>query len=177
MKKVLFLLILIVFLTSCTSLQPNLTENKLFCSSDNDCICGGIDKETNSCFIGNINYFEKNVDKTKDCPDFCTGIANMFETKCVNNQCKNVKKQQTNPPTTETKIQSCQSNSDCIKSGCSGIFCMPKSKQESGFSTCEWQEYYKCYENQNCICKNNKCNWDNEESLNSCMKAEVKKYL
>lgn len=175
MKKLLFSSILILALTltlsltSCTSIQPNLTEDKLFCNLDNDCVCGGLDKETNNCFVGNIKYFEKNVDKTKDCPDFCTGIANMFETKCIDNQCKNVKKQQ--PPTTEIKPQSCQTNTDCIKAGCSGTLCITKSNQESGFTTCDWQNSYKCYQEQSCLCKNNQCIWDNQDKLNQCISS------
>lgn len=165
------ILTLILTLTSCTNNPNNLTEDKLFCNLDNDCVCGGIDKETNNCFLGNKDYFEKNVDKTKDCPDFCTGIANMFETKCVQNKCQQVKKQQTNPQATETKIQSCQSDVDCIKAGCSNTLCIAKSNQESGFTTCEWKDSYKCYQEQSCICQNNKCNWNNQDKLTQCINS------
>lgn len=68
---------------------PNIS----FCTADSDCICGGIDKATNDCFVGNKEYYETNVDKSKGCPDFCIGIAANLETKCVENECKVVHKE------------------------------------------------------------------------------------
>ncbi len=80
-----------LFLVACASPVPK-ESSKDFCSADAECVCGGIDKETNDCFVGNKQYADKNVDMSRDCPDFCTGIANMFETKCVSNKCQNVRK-------------------------------------------------------------------------------------
>ncbi len=60
------------------------------CVADADCTCGGIDKNTENCFVGNKDYAKDNVDFGRDCPDFCTGIAGHLETKCVKNTCQNV---------------------------------------------------------------------------------------
>lgn len=160
MKKIYILvlfLILTLFLISCT------TENKLFCNSDNDCICDGIDKQTNNCYLGNVNYYEKNVNKTQSCPDFCTGIANNFAIKCVNNECKQVNKLQQ---------KDCSSDADCMKSGCSGQLCIPTSQKQDSFSTCEFKPEYECYSTQGCLCQNNKCSWSNTEELNACIKSK-----
>jgi hypothetical protein len=55
------------------------------CDTDADCACG-TNVNTGDCFLGNKEY----VDTTKQCPDFCTGIAGNLETRCVDNVCKNV---------------------------------------------------------------------------------------
>lgn len=68
--------------------QP--VADKTACSVDSDCVCGGIDRNTNDCFVGNKEYAKNNVDFTRDCPDFCSGIAGHFETRCVSNKCQNV---------------------------------------------------------------------------------------
>ncbi|MDD5145998.1 MAG: hypothetical protein PHF44_04120 [Candidatus Pacebacteria bacterium] len=55
------------------------------CENDYDCACG-VNKYTGECFFGYKNY----VDTTKQCPDFCTGIAGNFELKCINGACSQV---------------------------------------------------------------------------------------
>jgi len=62
-------------------------DSRTFCETEKDCVCGGFDTKTNNCFIGNIDYYNQFVDKTKDCPDFCGGIAANLEIKCENNAC------------------------------------------------------------------------------------------
>jgi len=62
---------------------------------DKDCICGGVDIKTGSCFIGNKNYYNLYVNKKAYCPDFCNGIANNLETMCIKNKCLTVSKNQT----------------------------------------------------------------------------------
>jgi len=57
-----------------------------FCMADDDCACG-VHKNTGECFYGNKEF----VNASKQCPDFCTGIAAMFEIKCVENRCKQVR--------------------------------------------------------------------------------------
>jgi len=57
------------------------------CASDGDCVCGGFDARADKCFVGNRNYYDLFVNKTRDCPDFCSGIANNLETKCVQKEC------------------------------------------------------------------------------------------
>jgi len=67
--------------------EKEITE-KTWCSTDSDCICGGIDMQTGKCFIGNTDYYNKYVDKSRECPDFCAGIAGNLKTACINNSCK-----------------------------------------------------------------------------------------
>ena len=67
-------------------------SNKLYCEKDSDCVCGGIDTVTGQCFIGNKFYYGQFVDVSQFCPDFCTGIAGHLETKCVENKCTHVNK-------------------------------------------------------------------------------------
>ncbi len=63
--------------------QINKLSSEKFCSVDSDCACG-IHIKTGACFYGNKNF----VDTTKQCPDFCTGIASNFEIKCIDGECK-----------------------------------------------------------------------------------------
>ncbi|MEM7825116.1 MAG: hypothetical protein QXO27_04045 [Candidatus Aenigmatarchaeota archaeon] len=53
-----------------------------YCEQDTDCDCGR-HKTTGECFYGNKNY----VNTTKQCPDFCTGIAGNLKIICKNNEC------------------------------------------------------------------------------------------
>ncbi|MEM4222197.1 MAG: DUF333 domain-containing protein, partial [archaeon] len=65
----------------CSPEKPN------FCKSEKDCACG-VHKKTGECFVGSKEF----VDVNTQCPDYCTGIAGNLETKCVNFECKLVKK-------------------------------------------------------------------------------------
>lgn len=65
--------------------KSNISQDK-FCEKDHDCACG-INMDTGNCFYGNRGYVYTN----QQCPDFCTGIANMFEIKCLNNTCVQVR--------------------------------------------------------------------------------------
>ena len=59
----------------------DVTDQKL-CKTDQDCIC----IEHAGCFMGNKNYYEKCVDKTGGCFDFCVGWGQK-PVKCINNKC------------------------------------------------------------------------------------------
>jgi len=59
-----------------------LKEDKRYCQTDTDCACG-VDKETKECAIGNKKY----IDTSKECPDFCGGIAGHLKLVCKENQC------------------------------------------------------------------------------------------
>ena len=59
-----------------------LKEDKRYCQTDADCACG-VDKETRECAIGNKKY----IDTSKECPDFCEGIAGHFKLICKENKC------------------------------------------------------------------------------------------
>jgi len=79
-----------LFLIACAQTIETPFEDPGFCNVDADCTCGGIDTQTNDCFIGNKLYASRYVDFSQPCPDFCSGIAGNLETRCVNNQCASV---------------------------------------------------------------------------------------
>lgn len=73
-----------VLLAGCTQPVSNIPVEKR-CVQDSDCACGK--NAAGECFYGNRNY----VNVEEQCPDFCTGIAAMFEIKCVENECRQVR--------------------------------------------------------------------------------------
>jgi hypothetical protein len=77
--KYLFVLIALLLVSGCA-------VNEKSCTADSDCACGTHIK-TGECFYGNAKF----VNVSKQCPDFCTGIAAMFETKCVDKECRQVR--------------------------------------------------------------------------------------
>ncbi len=70
-------------------LEGNCSEviEEKYCNIDEDCSCG-VHIRTGDCFYGN----EKYVDESKQCPDFCTGIAAHLTIKCIDNECRQVQK-------------------------------------------------------------------------------------
>jgi len=86
-----FFLFLVLLVSCSVPVQQNQTATSpSSCSTDADCVCGGIDIKSGDCFTGNKEYSRKYVDNTKQCPDFCGGIAGNLETKCVGKICRNV---------------------------------------------------------------------------------------
>lgn len=67
--------------------SEEVVDNSDYCDYDSDCTCG-TKVGTGECFRGNKKY----VDETKQCPDFCSGIAGDFVTVCKNNKCTYEKK-------------------------------------------------------------------------------------
>ena len=61
-------------------------SDSLYCESDSDCICADAESEYPGCFLGSKNYYEKCINKTDICMDFCTGWGQP-PVKCINNQC------------------------------------------------------------------------------------------
>lgn len=59
---------------------------KDYCEIDADCICDGQDPD-GGCFLGNKEYYKKYVDKSEDCPNFCTGVAGNMVVRCIDNKC------------------------------------------------------------------------------------------
>ncbi|MBN1386417.1 hypothetical protein JW968_05595 [Candidatus Woesearchaeota archaeon] len=87
---------------------------KDFCREDADCICQGIDLETNDCFLGNREYHQTDkVDKERDCADFCTGFANNLQIKCLANKCQQIVKEEF-----REKTKRCAEDADCVPSEC-----------------------------------------------------------
>lgn len=56
--------------------------DELACSTDGDCACG-VSVKDGSCFFGNTAF----VDTSRQCPDFCTGIAGNLRVVCMDNAC------------------------------------------------------------------------------------------
>ena len=160
-KIMIALLAVLVLIAGCTQIVSKV-PNKLLCNTDSDCICGGFDEKDNSCFLGNNEYYEKYVNKERQCPDFCGGIASNLVVKCINNQCAQV-----------NKNLECTSDSDCTTGGCSGTICQSKNT-EPIFTTCEYLPEYACYKQINCACIDTKCQWDKTEAFDKCV-SEARK--
>jgi len=105
------LMLSLIVLSGCkqTPITPPPVSEKS-CVTDSDCACG-THKSSGECFYGNKAF----VNVEKQCPDFCTGIAVMFETKCVNKECKQVRIE-TNPPPEPTA--ECTTDDDCVPEQC-----------------------------------------------------------
>jgi eight-cysteine-cluster-containing protein len=148
------------------------------CSSDSDCVCGGVEKSTGRCFLGNREYYEKNVDKSKQCPDFCSGIAGNLVVRCVDDKCIQMYeciadsecgggKCVNNRCSTSTASE-CSSDSDCSKQGCSGQLCRPKSAGRI-VTTCEYRPEYDCLKMIDCGCVNGQCKWRTDSGYDGCV--------
>ena len=93
MKRLIVMFILGSFLfAGCTDMIKDQFENvdvsavhEKYCTEDDDCGCG-IHKTKEECFYGNKKY----VDLTKNCPDFCDGIAGDLELRCIEFECTQV---------------------------------------------------------------------------------------
>jgi len=64
--------------------------------------------------------------------------------------------------------EECKSNDDCVRSGCSGIICKPKTAKTI-FTTCEFLPEYECYRLIGCVCIDGKCQWNITEEFNACI--------
>ncbi|MFC1723226.1 hypothetical protein ACFL0V_03740 [Nanoarchaeota archaeon] len=94
MKRLIVLLLISVFLFGCGSepdveleVEDSVKPEMNTCTVDQDCVCGGVVKDTGKCFIGGKNYYEKYVDKDQNCPDFCSGLDGNLVVKCVRGKC------------------------------------------------------------------------------------------
>ena len=96
--------LMMILLAGCQKATPA-PVSETACSTDSDCACG-THITTGDCFAGNKAF----VNVEKQCPDYCTGIAAMFETRCVDNNCKIVR--------IETPQTECSTDSDCIPAQC-----------------------------------------------------------
>jgi|GEM_PF-1610390 len=130
---------LVFFIAACTQQLPQLSDSKQgakYCGSDSDCVCGGIDLVSKNCFVGNKNYYDSGaVDKSMNCPDFCSGIAGHLVTKCVENNCMIVN---------NNTFPECSSDANCVPSDCThASSCVTKSnapKCEGVFGTSECRQ-------------------------------------
>lgn len=146
MKKMLLFSLLL--LAACSSQTGNpFLDDPSFCNVDGDCTCGGMYE--GDCFVGNVLFASANVDMSKDCPDFCSGIAGDLETMCVDHECSVVKKEII-ACTEDAKLcpdgsavgrvppdcdfapcpgEECSVDSDCVPASCChATSCVPKSQ-------------------------------------------------
>ncbi|MFH1221459.1 MAG: DUF333 domain-containing protein [Candidatus Micrarchaeota archaeon] len=125
------------FRGECSPERPN------YCEKDYDCACG-VQKTTQDCFYGSKDF----VDVTKQCPDFCTGIANHLEIKCIKNQCTQMRKPiQDTSNCSNLSVDSC--SSECVVcppcAECSSIGCHSKAFCESiGFNDTWYSSMNSC---------------------------------
>jgi len=69
---------------------------------------------------------------------------------------------------TSEKVYKCSFDSDCKKGGCSQTVCEGKDEPAT-FTTCEWKEEYECYQQAQCGCVSEKCQWKDSETLDECI--------
>lgn len=87
------------------------------CNQDSDCACG-VSKATGECAVGST----EDIDTSQQCPDFCTGIAGNFETRCVQRQCKLVDRNQVGNDADEHRCIGsagyswCEAKNKCVRS-------------------------------------------------------------
>lgn len=154
-------------------------EDRLFCETDDDCVCGGVDEATGRCFLGNRDYYEEHVDKSGECPDFCSGINGNLVVKCVDNTCMQVMECLTdmdcesgvcegNRCVGEDAGGECASDSDCRTGGCSGELCVLASEGRRA-SICEFRPEYECYSMIDCGCVNGYCRWKETAEFMECV--------
>jgi hypothetical protein len=82
-RNIIFLLIISAAVIASLCFYFNMKiVNEKYCSSDQDCACG-VNVKNGDCFFGNKNF----VDTTRQCPDFCNGIAANLVIECSNSIC------------------------------------------------------------------------------------------
>jgi len=72
---------------------------------------------------------------------------------------------------------SCEINSDCKIGGCSSSVCQSKNEEDS-ITTCEYKDCYnnKKY-NMQCVCKNNKCQWNSNQKISKGLTSDQVKNI
>ncbi|MBW2997422.1 eight-cysteine-cluster domain-containing protein [Candidatus Woesearchaeota archaeon] len=191
MKKQLITIILIILALTLGCAKPDTAPeeepvpgvditDKSFCEADGDCICGGIDTD-GSCFMGNKDYYEQNVKKARDCPDFCEGIAGNLVTRCVDNKCiqmfQCLKDEDCDSGACRGNIcvrmafAQCGSDADCKTGGCSGEMCIPKSSTAKP-SICIMRPEYECLKMIDCGCVGGKCAWKTTRGYDDCVEEK-----
>jgi eight-cysteine-cluster-containing protein len=173
--------------------EPSQAELKKmnFCQTDSDCVCGGTDRTTGRCFLGSKEYYEKYVDSSKECPDFCSGIEGNLVVKCgidnrcfqsyqcmkdieceegkrcLGNKCVEGENAQNSEQNSEDTGKECVKDDDCKRAGCSAQLCVPKT--ENPMSTCEYKDEYACLEKANCRCFEGWCEWEENKEYSDCV--------
>jgi len=163
MKKIILILMGIsLFLAACAQDIP--LDQVFACTVDADCVvveardCCGCPTSINKDAQDLYNQKSKGMCIGVTC-EVC-GAELITPPACINNQCSF-------KPIVMPQAE-CQSDADCMKSGCSGTICQSKGA-DPVMTTCEWREEYTCYQEGKCGCVNNKCEWG--DSLQSCLQA------
>ncbi|MCH7492362.1 hypothetical protein IID19_02080 [Patescibacteria group bacterium] len=63
----------------------------------------------------------------------------------------------------------CTTDSDCFIGGCSSQLCLAKATESDLLSICDYRNEYSCYSQDNCLCKNNKCQWEGTSEFVECV--------
>ncbi|HII72717.1 TPA: eight-cysteine-cluster domain-containing protein [Candidatus Woesearchaeota archaeon] len=192
--SILMMLIAASIIMGCGAKEPVADDGKspaeipadpLSCSSDADCVCGGVDKNTQRCFLGNKAYYDRYVDKEKACPDFCGGLDGSMIVRCVDKQCVQMYECLTDMECEQGERckgnrcigktangDGCSSDSDCVTGGCSGTVCQSRGA-EPIYTTCEMRPEYECYRTINCGCVGGGCEWKRTAEFDSCVEEKM----
>lgn len=111
-------------------------KSEVYCTGDADCACG-THVDTGECFVGNREF----VDVSKQCPDFCTGIAGNLETKCVENKCSTVQTPYVDSSEFLENVEcdalhKCPQGFECAKFPGTGLACYPEEKEPCNLVSC-----------------------------------------
>jgi hypothetical protein len=95
LKKLVLLVVLIIAIILIMGCEEKYNPfvscseiNSTYCGSDSDCVCNGFDSETGMCYLGNMKYFERCVDRQ----DFvCEGYC-PYPMQCIDNKCESLPK-------------------------------------------------------------------------------------
>ncbi len=63
----------------------------------------------------------------------------------------------------------CQTDADCIIAGCSATRCVPRDAASNTVDTCEFRDEYACFADDNCLCQNHLCRWENTMAFRACV--------
>lgn len=66
----------------------------------------------------------------------------------------------------------CSHDYDCFKGGCSGQVC---SSKPNVVTTCEYADYYSCFNLTTCGCVNGKCQWKSNQQFDACIAEKAPK--
>ncbi|MBI5037771.1 MAG: eight-cysteine-cluster domain-containing protein [Candidatus Kerfeldbacteria bacterium] len=75
------------------------------------------------------------------------------------------------PITNSGEIVECYTDTDCIVGGCSGTVCAARSEADNLVTTCEYRNEYACFAKDNCLCIQNRCNWQGSQQFRNCVLA------
>ncbi|MFZ6036386.1 MAG: eight-cysteine-cluster domain-containing protein [Patescibacteria group bacterium] len=75
------------------------------------------------------------------------------------------------PLTNSGELVECYTDADCMPAGCSGTLCVARLQSDSTVTTCEYQEAYSCFAEDNCLCQHNRCAWEGNEQFRTCVET------